>query len=148
MSACDPFRAEILDVALGRQSRDAVRGHLAACAACAAALAAARAASVRIDAIVRERAATEPPAGLAERILARDRDRRRPRDRSGWARIAVAAALAFGIAAGTQRFHGAHRPDAAASIADWHSPTGALLQAHASIVDAPFELSAPPRIGS
>jgi anti-sigma factor RsiW len=144
VSECDAFGSDVREVALGRTPHGALRVHLSTCSSCAATLAEMRAVLARIDATVHESVAAEPLAGLSERVLARIERAPAARAFAGWARLAASAALVAGIAIATEAFHGGGA-SGARSLAAWHSPTSALLQAHESVIDAPLDINPPAR---
>jgi anti-sigma factor RsiW len=115
-----------LDGELAATAGAAIEAHLAGCAACRREwlkLTALDAALGNLTAPV--------PTGLAEKVLRRVR---RPRRRSGWQSVAVAACLVLGLALGgtmARNFYGAAAPSETggevASLEDFHDfPHGSL----------------------
>jgi len=125
MRGCTEWRESIIDCALDEATPvpPALQSHLEVCADCSTALREHRAALERIDDVLDRRATAAPPANGPERVLARIAANRNRRWR--WGGAAVAAAALAAISLWTR--HPMPEGDARA-LAQWRSPTEALMQ--------------------
>lgn len=135
MSACDEWREQVMDHALGQSASAELRAHLSTCSACAEALGAWRARAGLLDATIRQAVAAEPGAGLAQRILARIDSRHAPPGRSWRWRVAaagLATAAAVALVAFEQSVSRKRDQErilaAAAALSKWRAPTDGLLR--------------------
>ena len=142
MSDCASHRAELDDVAAGAAMSDALASHVCACGACVAELDQTRALVDRIGAAARTWMAVEPPAVLADRILARVRSEhaRHVSARPWWvmaAGVAAGAAIAFSFYEVARRAprSTAVTASTASPLIVWRSPTAGLLQFTQSVLD-------------
>ncbi len=134
MNGCPEFQDRLVEQALGGEPAPDVAAHLAACHGCARAFEGLRERAAQMEAGLRALAAAEPPARLANRILAAIPRPGLPA-RLDW-RIAIPAlglAAALIISAFNGAFNGAPRrqadvPREAAALAAWRSPTEFLLR--------------------
>lgn len=144
MSSCVGFGEDLAEVALGRRPSDALSRHIWECHACASELTRLRALAQRLDAAVSATVQADPPPMLLAQIRERVRNAPAPALwRVAWPRAAVGLAVAasvIGLAFGLR----AMRPPSAmtgpdvSALAQWHSPTAALLSSRGSVLEAPL----------
>ncbi len=134
MKACDQWREEILDHALGRPAGAALAAHLQSCPACSGALAKWCQHAGEMDAGIRRVTAAEPSPQLEARVL--DRIHERPSAAawfSGWkvagVLLACAAAMALFFYQNQLRVQREREQvlSAAAALSRWRSPTATLM---------------------
>jgi len=151
MKTCDNrWRDELIDHALGGPARAALAEHLAGCAVCSAALRRSRARMEKIDAGVRQLAASEPSPEAVSNLMAHIRAQRERTWLWGWQwRTAalcgfaiVIVFLVYGWKIHEQRRESEKIFNAASAIGSWRSPTDSLLR-------SPTDgwLNASPRLG-
>ncbi len=134
MKACEQWREEILDHALGRPAGAALAAHLHCCAACSGALAKWRERAGEMDAGIRRLAAAEPSPELEAQVLGRIHERSSATAWfSGWkvagVLLACAAAIALFFYQSQLKIQREREQvlSAAAALSRWRSPTATLM---------------------
>lgn len=126
---CRQWEERLTDVALGGAYEPALEAHLTSCQACAAALETLRARASQLDETLRNMAAAEPPAGLADRIMLGIEERPAPRWNWRLALAGVVLSVAL-IVMLDRRATQPPAPDVTTAISQWRSPTESLLRSH------------------
>jgi len=133
VTTCAEFAAAIDDAAIGASPSSALARHVATCADCAAQLERRRILARRIDGALGSYFGTEPPPGLAERIIARASPQRpRPAIRA----LALASALIVVALLGGWRT--ARQSHDIVALTAWRSPTASLLMSRDSVLGTPL----------
>lgn len=143
MTDCNRYRERIDDAAASGVTSDDLAAHVRECAACASALEHKCALLARADVVARAWMAAPQPAGMMERLLARiGAGGTADIASSGWrmalAAVSVAAAAVIVVAVAEVAQHlsfSSTQQLVAGKLADWHSPTAALLQPSSSVLD-------------
>lgn len=151
MEPCDTqWREKLADYALGLPASAALMEHLANCPACSATLQDWKARMGKVDAGIRQLAASEPPAQAASRAMARVRARGERAWLPGWGwgtAVVCGLVLVFAIFLDGWKVHEHHQEaekalSAASAIGHWRSPTDSLLSSSSD-----RWLKVPPRFG-
>ena len=136
MSACEQWREQVMDHALGQPASAELQAHLTSCAACSAALDSWRARAGQLDDGVHRAVGVEPSAQLEKRILSQIASRHlRPARPWRW-KIAAAIPVVVAVLIALVHNHSVslkHAREqeqlltAAAALGRWRSPTESLL---------------------
>lgn len=131
MNACNKWREELLEAAVGGEFAPAAQAHVNECTGCSAVLDAMRARSAMLDAGVASLVrGAEPRAGFEPRVLAAVDAQARPSAQlSGltWVRLAAVTAACVTVAIFLARAPQSVAPKPP-SLSEWQSPTAGLLR--------------------